>query len=142
MTQKNLFLVAVVEGGVVTSVYAPDGTPITYDIVDHDEMSQADEARLWGVLETLEYIAQGERLSGLPVSLQETLNAVRARLPEDPAADTERRADRGRVVGEKLGQESALAVGNSREEFAAFIRQEQARWKPVITRAQIRPEGI
>lgn len=52
------------------------------------------------------------------------------------------KAARGRIVGEKLGQESALAVGNSREDFAAFIRQEQARWKPVIARAQIRPEGI
>ena len=52
------------------------------------------------------------------------------------------KAVRGRSVGERLSQESALAVGNSREEFSAFIRQEQARWKPVIDRAQIKPEGI
>ncbi len=52
------------------------------------------------------------------------------------------KAVRGPSVGERLSQESALAVGNSREEFAAFIRQEQARWKPVIDRAQIKPEGI
>ena len=52
------------------------------------------------------------------------------------------KAVRGRSVGERLSQESALAVGNSRTEFAAFIRQEQARWKPVIDRAQIKPEGI
>lgn len=52
------------------------------------------------------------------------------------------KAARGSSVGERLSQESALAVGNSREEFAAFIRQEQARWKPVIDRAQIKPEGI
>jgi len=49
-------------------------------------------------------------------------------------------AARGRLVGEKLSQETALAVGNTKEEFAAFIQTEQARWKPVIARAQIRPE--
>jgi tripartite-type tricarboxylate transporter receptor subunit TctC len=52
------------------------------------------------------------------------------------------KAVRSRGVGEKLGQESALAVGNTRAEFTAFIRQEQARWKPVIERAQIKPEGV
>ena len=42
---------------------------------------------------------------------------------------------------DKLSQDTALAVGNSRAEFEVFIKQEQARWKPVIARAQIRPEG-
>ena len=51
------------------------------------------------------------------------------------------KATRGRAVGEKLAQDTALAVGNSSGEFAAFIRQEQSRWKPVIERAQIKPEG-
>jgi tripartite-type tricarboxylate transporter receptor subunit TctC len=51
-------------------------------------------------------------------------------------------AARGKIVSEKLGAESALAVGNSKEEFAAFIKQEQARWKPVIAKAQIKPEGV
>ncbi|MFD0667513.1 Bug family tripartite tricarboxylate transporter substrate binding protein [Ramlibacter sp. MAHUQ-53] len=51
------------------------------------------------------------------------------------------KAARGKIVAEKLSQETALAVGNTRAEFEAFIRAEQARWKPVITRAQIRPEG-
>ena len=51
------------------------------------------------------------------------------------------RAARGRSVADKLSQDTALAVGNTRAEFEAFIRQEQARWKPVIERAQIRPEG-
>ena len=51
------------------------------------------------------------------------------------------RAARGRAVGDKLSQDTALAVGNSSAEFAAFIQQEQARWKPVIARAQIKPEG-
>ena len=33
------------------------------------------------------------------------------------------------------------AVGNTATEFDAFIKAEQARWKPVIARAQIKPEG-
>ena len=98
MTQKNLFVVAVVESGVVTNIYAPDGTPIDYDIIDHDEINQADETRLRRALETLESVARAERLAGRPVSVQETLDRVRARLPEDPAVDTERRADRGREL--------------------------------------------
>ena len=98
MTQKNLFVVAVVEGGVVTNIYAPDGTPVDYNVIDHDEINQADETMLRGVEETLEHIARVERLAGRPVSVQETLDRVRARLPEDPAADTERRADRGREL--------------------------------------------
>lgn len=51
------------------------------------------------------------------------------------------KATRGKVVTDKLSQDTALAVGNTSVEFAAFIQAEQARWKPVINRAQIRPEG-
>ncbi|QJW83846.1 FCD domain-containing protein [Ramlibacter terrae] len=51
------------------------------------------------------------------------------------------KATRSKIVTEKLGQETAIAVGSTRAEFATFIRQEQARWKPVIARAQIKPEG-
>jgi tripartite-type tricarboxylate transporter receptor subunit TctC len=51
-------------------------------------------------------------------------------------------AARGKVVSDKLSQDTALAVGNTRAEFEAFIKLEQARWKPVIARAQIKPEGI
>ncbi|MES2974951.1 MAG: tripartite tricarboxylate transporter substrate binding protein [Pseudomonadota bacterium] len=51
------------------------------------------------------------------------------------------KAARSKAVADKLGQETALAVGNTGTEFDAFIRQEQARWKPVIARAQIKPEG-
>ena len=40
-----------------------------------------------------------------------------------------------------MGDMAAMAVGNTGREFAAFIANEQARWKPVIARAQIRPEG-
>ena len=50
-------------------------------------------------------------------------------------------ATRGKVVQEKLSQDTALAIGNTRTEFQTFIHQEQARWKPVIARAQIKPEG-
>ena len=51
------------------------------------------------------------------------------------------KATRGAIVRDKLFIDSALAVGNTGAEFDAFIRSEQARWKPVITRAQIKPEG-
>ncbi len=51
-------------------------------------------------------------------------------------------ATRGKVVSDKLSQDTALAVGNTRTEFEAFIKLEQARWKPVIARAQIKPEGL
>lgn len=52
------------------------------------------------------------------------------------------KAARGPLVRDKLAQETALAAGNTGTEFSAFIQSEQARWKPVIERAQIRPEGM
>lgn len=51
-------------------------------------------------------------------------------------------ATRGKIVNDKLSQDTALAVGNTKSEFEAFIKLEQARWKPVIARAQIKPEGV
>ncbi|NBV05551.1 MAG: tripartite tricarboxylate transporter substrate binding protein, partial [Cytophagia bacterium] len=51
------------------------------------------------------------------------------------------KAVQGKAVAEKLSQDTALAVGNTGREFSTFIAQEQARWKPVIERAHIRPEG-
>ena len=51
------------------------------------------------------------------------------------------RAARSKLVGDKLSQDTALAIGNTAAEFTRFIQQEQARWKPVIARAQIKPEG-
>jgi tripartite-type tricarboxylate transporter receptor subunit TctC len=51
------------------------------------------------------------------------------------------KAARSKIVSDKLSQDTALAVGNTRTEFEAFIKQEQARWKPVIERAKIVPEG-
>ena len=51
------------------------------------------------------------------------------------------KAVRSKATVDKLSQETAIAVGGTRAEFAAFIRQEQARWKPVIARAQIKPDN-
>ncbi|KQP21542.1 tripartite tricarboxylate transporter substrate binding protein [Pseudorhodoferax sp. Leaf267] len=51
------------------------------------------------------------------------------------------KAAKGSVVKDKLSADTALAVGSSAAEFEAFILSEQARWKPVIARAQIKPEG-
>jgi tripartite-type tricarboxylate transporter receptor subunit TctC len=51
-------------------------------------------------------------------------------------------ATRSKLVQDKLSQDNALAVGDTRAEFEAFIKQEQTRWKPVIARAQIKPDGL
>jgi tripartite-type tricarboxylate transporter receptor subunit TctC len=44
------------------------------------------------------------------------------------------------VVKDELAQEYALAVRGAGAEYEAFIREEQARWKPVIQRAGIKPD--
>jgi tripartite-type tricarboxylate transporter receptor subunit TctC len=51
------------------------------------------------------------------------------------------KATRSSLVKEKLANETALAVGGTAAEFDTFIKAEFARWKPVITRAQIKPDG-
>jgi len=51
------------------------------------------------------------------------------------------KATRSTAVRDRLAGDSALAVGNTSAEFEAFIKAEQARWKPVIARAQIKPDG-
>lgn len=51
------------------------------------------------------------------------------------------KAARGSLVKEKLGQELAIAVGSTGAEFDKFIMAEQVRWKPVIVRAGIKPDG-
>jgi len=51
------------------------------------------------------------------------------------------KAARSTAVKDKLAADTALAVGNTGAEFDAFIKAEQARWKPVIARAEIKPEG-
>jgi tripartite-type tricarboxylate transporter receptor subunit TctC len=47
-----------------------------------------------------------------------------------------------RSVGakERLSTDAAEAVGNTPAQFAAFIAQEQQRWKAVVARAKIRPD--
>ncbi len=52
------------------------------------------------------------------------------------------RAARSTLVKDKLAADTALAIGNTGAEFSAFIKAEQQRWKPVIARAQIKPEGL
>ena len=47
-----------------------------------------------------------------------------------------------KAVIDKLAADTALAVGSTGAEFGAFIRTEQTRWKQVIERAQIKPEGM
>jgi tripartite-type tricarboxylate transporter receptor subunit TctC len=51
------------------------------------------------------------------------------------------KATRSSLVKDKLAVDTALAIGNTGAEFDAFIKTEQARWKPVIARAQIKPDG-
>jgi tripartite-type tricarboxylate transporter receptor subunit TctC len=51
------------------------------------------------------------------------------------------KAARSAVVTDKLGQETALAVGNTGKEFEAFIQQEKTRWQAVIKRANIVADG-
>ena len=51
------------------------------------------------------------------------------------------KATRTSLVKDKLAVDTALAIGNTGSEFDAFIKAEQARWKPVIVRAQIKPDG-
>ncbi len=41
---------------------------------------------------------------------------------------------------ERLSHDAAEAVGNTPAQFAAFIAQEQQRWKAVVHRAKIRPD--
>jgi tripartite-type tricarboxylate transporter receptor subunit TctC len=51
------------------------------------------------------------------------------------------KAARSTSVKEKLAHELALAVGGTGAEFENFIKSEKARWKPVIERAGIKPDG-
>ncbi len=68
-----------------------------------------------------------------------------ARMPRANIARLEAeaiKATRGSLVKEKLANETALAVGGTAAEFDQFIQSELARWKPVIARAKIRPDGM
>ncbi len=61
--------------------------------------------------------------------------AVRQRLAEECA-----KAVRSASVQEKLANDTAIPVGSTPAEFAAFIALEQKRWQPVIARAKIKPD--
>ena len=50
------------------------------------------------------------------------------------------RAIKGPDVREKLAADAAEPVGNSPEEFGAFIKKEIARWAPVVKASGARPE--
>jgi len=55
-------------------------------------------------------------------------------------ADATAKAMHASAVIERLQSDTAIAVGSSPTEFARFIQVEQQRWKPVIQRAQIKPD--
>jgi tripartite-type tricarboxylate transporter receptor subunit TctC len=52
------------------------------------------------------------------------------------------KAGRSAPVKDKLAADNALAIGSTGAEFEAFIKVEQTRWKQVIARAHIKPEGV
>ena len=66
--------------------------------------------------------------SSMNAAAAEKLAAAAARAVREPA------------VLERLSADAAIAVGSTPAEFARFIAAEQARWKPVIARARIKPD--
>ena len=64
----------------------------------------------------------------LPQASADKLAAAAARAIREPSAI------------KLLDNEAAIAVGSTPTEFARFIESEQARWKPVIARAKIKPD--
>jgi tripartite-type tricarboxylate transporter receptor subunit TctC len=50
------------------------------------------------------------------------------------------KAIRSPAARERLSHDAAEAVGNTPAQFAAFIAQEQQRWKAVVARAKIKPD--
>jgi tripartite-type tricarboxylate transporter receptor subunit TctC len=64
----------------------------------------------------------------LPQAHADKLAAAAARAVKDPAAV------------KLLESEAALPIGSTAAEFTRFIEVEQQRWKPVIARAQIKPD--
>ncbi|MBF6988292.1 MULTISPECIES: Bug family tripartite tricarboxylate transporter substrate binding protein [Cupriavidus] len=66
-----------------------------------------------------------------------------ATLPQaaaDKLADATIKAVKSQSSVERLSADAAIVVGNTPAEFARFIAQEQQRWKPIIARAQIKPD--
>lgn len=58
----------------------------------------------------------------------------------DRLAAASAKAMREKEALDRLSHDAAIAVGSTPAEFAAFIAAEQKRWKPVITRAKIKPD--
>ena len=66
-----------------------------------------------------------------------------ATLPQaaaDKLTDATIKAVKSQSSVERLSADAAIVVGNTPAEFARFIAQEQQRWKPIIARAQIKPD--
>jgi tripartite-type tricarboxylate transporter receptor subunit TctC len=66
--------------------------------------------------------------ASLPQSAIDKLSVEAAKAIKTPAAVT------------RLADDTAEAVGDTPAEFARYIAAEQARWKPVIARAKIKPD--
>jgi tripartite-type tricarboxylate transporter receptor subunit TctC len=66
--------------------------------------------------------------ASLPAAAVERLATEAAKAIKTPAAVS------------RLSEDTAQAIGESPAEFARFIAAEQARWKPVIARAKIKPD--
>ncbi len=58
----------------------------------------------------------------------------------DKLADAAAKAVKSPASTQRLSADAALVVGSTPQEFAHFIAQEQQRWKPIIARAQIKPD--
>jgi tripartite-type tricarboxylate transporter receptor subunit TctC len=67
--------------------------------------------------------------SNLPQAAADKLAAAAMKAMKEPA------------LLEHLANDAALGVGSSPAEFAAFIAQEQKRWKLVVARAKIKPDN-
>ena len=70
------------------------------------------------------------------------LNAP-ANIPQiaiDKLAEACAKAMRNPLATERLRGDTALPVGDTPAQYAAFIQSEQARWKLVVSRAKIKPE--
>jgi tripartite-type tricarboxylate transporter receptor subunit TctC len=66
-----------------------------------------------------------------------------AKMPEAlvrKLADEAAKAMKSKPVLDRLATESAIAVGSTPQEFAAFIAKEQARWKEVVQKAHIKAD--
>ena len=55
-------------------------------------------------------------------------------------ADACAKAMKNVTATERLRGDTALPVGNTPAQYAAFIAAEQARWKVVVARAKIKPD--